>query len=65
MNQEDKDYEEFKQNLELKEFHEMMAEKYKKKTQAYLYKFESERVVNRKQDSERHHREMDHKQNQV
>ena len=65
MNQEDKDYEEFKQNVELKEVHEMMVEKYKKKTQAYLYKFEAERVMNRKTDSERYHRELDSKQNQV
>lgn len=64
MNQEDKDYEEFKQNLELKEFHERMAEKYKKKTQEYIYRYEGERVVNRKADSERYHREMDLKQNQ-
>ena len=65
MNQEEKDYEEFKINLGLKEFHERMAEKYKKKTQAYLYKFEGERVKNRKADSARYYREMDLKQNQV
>jgi len=64
MNTEEQAYEEFKQNLELKEFHERMAEKYKRKTQDYIYKHEGERVVNRKADSQRYYRELETKLNQ-
>jgi hypothetical protein len=64
MNTEEQAYEEFKMNLGLKEFHERMAEKYKKKTQEYIYRYEGERIVNRKVDSDRYYRELETKLNQ-
>lgn len=65
MNQEDKDYEEFKQNLELLEFHQRKVEWLQKKTRQYIYAMEALRVQNRKTDSDRYYRELEHKQNQI
>lgn len=64
MNQEEKDYEEFKQNLELLEFHQRKVEWLQKKTRQYIYKQEAKRVIDRKVDSDRYYRELDNQQNQ-
>lgn len=61
MNQEDKSYEEFKQNLELLEFHQRKVEWLQKKTRQYIYAMEAQRVINRKQDSERHYSQLNEK----
>lgn len=57
-------YEEFKQNLELLEFHQRKVEYLQKKTRQYIYAMEAQRVIDRKTDSDRYYRELETKLNQ-
>jgi hypothetical protein len=55
----EQEYEQFKSNLELLEFHQRKVEWLQKKTRQYIYAHEAQRVIDRKADSDRYYRDLE------